>query len=172
MCCRSESFMLWKIHPWLDPTLLYNTFCHLIKFSFITRCKIDSICIFKFCIIISCYEILLYLKVICSGGGDDGASFIRENLAVLLCYKICLQNNYHEFFHAQISMYHYECPKRYMSMYIYSFLCIKILRGDYFIRGVNISPWNIHPGVKISWGEYLILSYGVSFLMTSGSYPF
>ena len=154
MCCRDESFMLWKIHPWLDPTLLYNTFCHLIKFSFITRCKIDSICIFMFCIIISCYEILLYLKVICDGGGDGGASFIQGNLTVLLCYKICLQNNDHEFFHAQISMYHYKCPKTYMSMYIFLFMhknsegWLFYKRGEYFTmkyspRGENFMGVNI-----------------------------
>ena len=44
----------------------------------------------------------------------------------------------------------YIYPKT--SVYVHSFLCIKIQRGDYFIRGVNISLWNIHPGVKISWG--------------------
>ena len=54
------------------------------------------------------------------------------------------------------SMHKYLCiiinVQKHICLCTYSFLCIKILRGHNFIRGVNISPWNIHPGVKISWG--------------------
>ena len=55
------------------------------------------------------------------------------------------------FFSTQISMHHYIYVQKHMSMYIFLFMH-KSSGGDYFIRGVNISLWDIHPGVKISWG--------------------
>ena len=54
-------------------------------------------------------------------------------------------------FSTQISMHHYIYVQKHMSMYIFLFMH-KNSGGDYFIRGVNISLWNIHPWVKISWG--------------------
>ena len=71
---------------------------------------------------------------------------------LLLCYKIFLQNNYHDFFqYTNIHASFYIYVQKHMSMYIFLFMH-KNSGGDYFIRGVNISLWNIHPGVKISWG--------------------
>ena len=63
MCCRGWEFHAMKNSPQAWP----HSFTEYLFLSFnqifiYNQMEIDSICIFMFCIIISCYEILLYLK--------------------------------------------------------------------------------------------------------------
>ena len=63
MCCRRWEFHAMKNLPQAWP----HSFTEYLFLSFnqifiYNQMEIDSICIFMFCVIISCYEILLYLK--------------------------------------------------------------------------------------------------------------
>ena len=96
-----------------------------------------------FLIVVLCYKFSLQITT--------GMRVSTCLVSILLCYKYVYRATAMNF-----SMNKYLCiiinVQKHICLCTYSFLCIKILRGDYFIRGVNISPWNIHPGVKISWG--------------------
>ena len=157
-CSRSEiekgwgeDSMPWKKHCSKSHFTEYIILDHFIinnKTLKQTHVTIHLTDISIFFIIVLCYKFSLPFTT-----GMRGSTRLVSIL--LLCYKIFLQNNYHDFFSAQISMHHYMskiiCPCK------YSVSCIKIQGGDYFIRGVNISLWNIHP-VKIWEKIYCVIT--------------